>query len=53
MLGIDEGRNATILLSIGDGVQGQGRLSGGLRSIHLDHSRTRQATDPQCFVEGK
>ncbi|OEI67236.1 putative protein recA [Curtobacterium sp. ER1/6] len=52
VLGVDEGRDATGALRVGDGVQGQGRLTRGLRAVDLDDAAARQPADAERDVEG-
>jgi len=52
VLGVDEGGDATAALGVGDGVQGDGGLAGGLRSVDLDDPATRQPADAEGDVEG-
>ena len=52
MLGVDEGRLAAALLGLGDDVEGQGGLAGGLGAVDLDDPPAREAADAQGQVEG-
>jgi hypothetical protein len=52
MLGVDEGRDTTILLALGDRVEGQSRLAARLRAIDLDDAAPRIAPNAQREVEG-
>ena len=51
VLGVDERRHAPILLRVRDDVQGEGRLSRGLRTEDLRDARPRDAADPGTVVE--
>ena len=53
VLSVDEGRVATSLLGVGDSVQGDRRLTGGLGSVDLDDTAAREASDAEGDVEGK
>src|SRR5437667_29849 len=52
MLGIDEGGPPAALLRLGDDVQGEGRLSGRLRPVDLDHPTPRDAAHTEREIEG-
>ena len=52
VLGIDEGGDTARALHVRDGVEGEGRLAGGLRSVDLDDAPARQAADAERDVEG-
>ena len=52
VLGVDEGRDAAGLLGLGDDVQGEGGLAGGLRAVDLDDAAARHAADAERDVEG-
>jgi hypothetical protein len=47
VLGVDEGRDAAGALRVGDGVQRDRRLAGGLRTEDLDDAARGQAADAQ------
>src|SRR5690606_26068367 len=51
VLRVHEGDLAAGLLRVGHRVQGQGRLTGGLRTVDLHHTAAGQATDAQGYVE--
>jgi hypothetical protein len=51
VLGVHEGDLAAGLLCVRHGVQGQGRLTGGLRSVDLHDTAARQATHAEGDVE--
>ncbi len=51
VLGVDERRDATGLLGVGHGVQGDGRLARALRAVDLHDPATRQAADAEGHVE--
>ena len=53
VLGVDEGRFAAAALRRGNGVQGQGGLSGGFGSVDLDDAAAWQAADTQGNVQGQ
>jgi hypothetical protein len=53
VLGVDEGGGAAELLHLGDDVQGQRGLAGGLRAVDLDHPAARQAADAERDVEAE
>ena len=53
MLRIDESRNATHLLSLGNRMNGQRRLTRRLRSVNLDNSSSREASRSKCNVHRK
>ena len=52
MLGIDEGRDATAALDLGDGMQGEGGLTGAFGSVDLHHPPFGVATT-QGQVKGE
>ena len=52
VLGVDEGRDATGPLSVGDRVQRERRLAAGLRPVDLHDAAARQAADAERDVEG-
>lgn len=52
VLRVDERRDTTRALRIGDGVQGECGLTRGLRAVDLHDAATRQASDPEGDVEG-
>ncbi len=52
VLGVDERRDAAALLGVGDGVEGEGGLAGGLRPVDLDDAAAREAADAEGDVEG-
>ena len=52
MLGVDEGGHATPLLHLGDGVQGEGGLTGALRPVDLHHPALGVAA-AQGQIEGE
>ncbi len=49
VLGVHEGDGAAGLLRVGHGVQGQGRLAGGLRAVDLDDAAARQPPTPRAM----
>ncbi len=51
VLRVHEGHLAAGLLRVRHRVQGQGRLTGGLRSVDLDDAAARQAADAEGHVE--
>ena len=51
VLRIDEGRRAAELLRLGNAVQRDRGLTGGLRSVDLDDSAARQTADAECKVK--
>ena len=51
VLGVDEAADAAALLRLGDDVQRQRRLAGGLRPVDLDDAAARQAADAERDVE--
>src|SRR5690606_27048929 len=51
VLRVHEGDLAAGLLRVGHRVQGQGRLTGGLRTVDLHRTAAGQATDAQGYVE--
>ncbi|MNJ43383.1 hypothetical protein D3C77_383870 [compost metagenome] len=53
VFGVDEGGHAALLLDLGHGVQGQGRLARGFRAEHLDHPPDRQAADAERHVQAQ
>ncbi|MNW03494.1 hypothetical protein D3C71_1994370 [compost metagenome] len=53
MLGVDEGGHAALLLNLGHGVQGQGRLARGFGAKHLDHPPNRQTADAERHVQAQ
>lgn len=52
-LGVDEGGIAPGLLGVGDGVQGDRGLTGGLRTVDFDDATARQAADAEGDVESE
>ena len=52
VLSVDERCDSAGALCIGDGVQGQGRLTRRLRSVDLDDASTRHPSDAEGDVEG-
>src|SRR4051794_24741352 len=52
VLGVDERRDAAACLGVGHRVQGDGRLTGGLRAVDLDDAAAGQAPDAEGDVEG-
>ena len=52
MLGIDEGSDAALLLRLGDGMDGEGGLTGALRAEDLDDAATRIAAHAECGIKG-
>ncbi len=52
VLGVDERGDTALLLHIGDRVERERRLSGGLRAVDLDDAATRESADAECDVEG-
>ena len=53
VLGVDEGRGAAELLRLGDDLQRQRGLAGGLRPVDLDHAAARQAADAERDIEAQ
>ena len=53
VLGVDEGAGAAELLHLGDDLQGERGLAGGLRAVDLDHPAARQAADAERDVEAE
>ena len=53
MLRVDERSVATGLLGVGDGMEGDRGLTGGLGAIDLNDTAARQAADTECNVEGE
>ena len=53
MFGVDEGTGAALALGRGDDLQGQGGLTGGLRTIDFDYATTRQTTDAKRQVQAE
>ena len=53
VLGVYEGRHPALELGLGDDVQGQGGLAGGLRPEDLDDPAPGDAADPQGQVQGE
>ena len=53
VLGVDEGGDAAALLGLGDHVQGEGGLAGGLRPVDLDDAPAREAADAERDVEAQ
>ena len=53
VLGVDEGGIAPGLLGVGDGVQGDRGLTGGLRTVDFDDATARQAADAEGDVESE
>ena len=51
MFGIDEGSDAAGFLAFGDGVDGEGGLTGALGAIDLDDASTGEAADTESHVE--
>jgi hypothetical protein len=51
MFGIDKGGNASLFLSMGHGVKGQGCLSRRLGAENFDHTPTGQTADTQRPVQ--
>ena len=51
VLDIDEGGEAAALLRLGDGGEGEGRLSGGFRAEDLDDPAAREAADAEGAVD--
>ena len=51
VLSVDEGRVTTGLLSVGDGMQGDRGLTGGLGAVDLDDTAAWEATDAEGDVE--
>ena len=52
VLGVDERHDAAGALGVGHGVQGDGRLAGGLRTVDLHDPTARQAAEAERDVEG-
>ena len=52
VLGVDEGGEAAGLLGLGDDLQGDGGLAGGLRAEDLDDAAAGNAADAEGGVEG-
>ncbi|SIA98632.1 Uncharacterised protein [Mycobacteroides abscessus subsp. abscessus] len=53
VLSVDEGRVAAGLLGVGDSVQGDRGLTGGLGAVDLDDAAARKAADAEGDVESK
>ena len=53
VLGIHKGHLTAQLLGLGQNVQGQGGLTGGLRSVDLDDAAAGHAADAQGQVQGQ
>ena len=53
MLGVDEGGHAALLLGVGDGVQGDGRLAARFRAEDFDDAAARQALAAQGDVQAQ
>ena len=53
MLGVDEGADAALLLSLGDGVQRERGLAGGFRPVDFDDASARQAADAERDIEAE
>ena len=53
VLGVDERGDAAGLLRLGDDVQREGRLAGGLRAEDLDHAAARHPADPERDVDAE
>ena len=51
MLGVNKGRYAAFLLALGNGVDGQGGLTGTLGTVNLDDTAARETADAQRHVE--
>jgi hypothetical protein len=51
VLGVDEGADAAGLLGLGDGVERQRGLAGGLRAVDLDDAAAREAAHAERDVE--
>ena len=51
VLGVDERRDAAALLRLGDDVERERRLAGGLRPEDLDDAAARDAADAERDVE--
>ncbi len=51
MLGVHEGHLAALLLGLGQHVQRQRGLAGGLRPVDLHHAAAGQSADAQCQIQ--
>ena len=51
MLGVDDGADAPLLLGLGDDVDRERGLTGGLRSVDFSDTATRQTSDSEGEVE--
>jgi hypothetical protein len=51
VLRVDEGRDAAGPLGVGDGVQRERGLAGGLRAVDLDDAAAREAADAEGHVQ--
>src|SRR5205085_1084217 len=51
VLGVDERRDAALLLHVGDGVQREGGFAARLRAVDLDDAAARVAADAEREVE--
>ncbi len=52
VLGVHEGCHATLLLRLGNDLQGDGGLAGGFRPEDFHHTPAREATDAECGIKG-
>jgi len=53
VLGVDEGSDAAIPLSLGSDVEGQCGLTTGLRSVDLDDAAPRNPSDAERQIQGQ
>ena len=53
MLGVHEGHLAALLLGLGDDVEGQGGLAGGLRPVDLHDAAPGQAADAESQIQAQ
>ena len=51
VLGVDERRDAAGALGVGDGVQRERGLAGGLRAVDLDDAAAREAADAERDIQ--
>ena len=53
VLGVDEGRHATVLLRLGDAVHREGGLTGRFGAVDFNHAAARQAAHAEGDVEAQ
>jgi hypothetical protein len=51
VLGINEGTNAALALRLGDAMQRERGLAGGIRAVDLDDAAARQPADAERDIE--